>query len=181
MPPNAINPNNESASNQPGQSLTPTPTERSPRTPHYYSLCPREQDWVVKHITSPSLINGVVTFNATWEDNVISSLSIQNHDLSKHATDDLGSCGLASIHGCVKKEGRTGLQVSFCDSAVEVKDLGGYWLSHARDLVIRQWGKPLGRKIWRRQLRYKRHFEGTMSRLPRYQAIWVKEGRVVLT
>ncbi|KAK8028965.1 hypothetical protein PG991_006021 [Apiospora marii] len=145
MPPNATNTSNESASDHLGPHLTPTPNE----------------DWAVKDITSPSLINGIVKVKATWENGAIWRDLARKHDLADFATDTVGSFELASINGRRKQEGRKVLLVSYCDSMVEVKDLGGYWLKRARELVIKNWGKRRGEKIWRRQLRYKRQFEGS--------------------
>ncbi|KAK8031854.1 hypothetical protein PG990_001588 [Apiospora arundinis] len=110
----------------------------------------------------PSLINGIVRVKTTWGNDAVWRDSVRNYDLSKFATDNLGSFELAYINGRSKIEGKSVLQVGFCDSLVEVKDLGEHWLNRARKLVIKKWGKRRGEKIWRRQLRYKRQFEGNM-------------------
>ncbi|KAK7920682.1 hypothetical protein PG985_008704 [Apiospora marii] len=162
MPPNATNTGNESASDHLGPHSIPTPSEPSPRIPRGYCLVPRDKDWAVKDITSPSLVNGIVKVKATWNNGAVWRDSARKHDLAEFATDTVGSFELASINGRGKQDGRKVLLVSYCDSMVEVKDLGGYWLKHARKLVIKKWGKRRGEKIWRRQLRYKRQFEGNM-------------------
>lgn len=131
---------NTSASNQLGPRSTPTPSERS-HLAYDHCLCPREADWEVKKLTGPIIINGIFKFQAMWNDDAISALSIKGHDLSELATDDLGSFGITHIGDIVRREGHSAVEVRFCDSLVEVKHLGEYWLSYARNLVIKKWGK----------------------------------------
>jgi len=69
---------------------------------------------------------------------------------------------IESITHRYKSEGTKLLFVRFYDYQVEVKDLGEHWLNRARHLVVKKWGKRKGRKIWKRQLHYKRKYEGNI-------------------
>ena len=134
---------------------------------------------MVKDITGPTLVNGIVKFMATWDNAVIPSLSIHNYDLSKYTTDELGSFGLTKINTYVSNKGHSGFEVSFCDSPVEVKDLGIDLQSHAKNLVINKWGKQEGRKIWKQQLRFMQRCQGSGSTSSKYSVTWIREGRIM--
>ncbi|KAK7954374.1 hypothetical protein PG984_016497 [Apiospora sp. TS-2023a] len=147
MSPNNTNTSNQSASDHLGPDLTPPPSEPSRRIPRGYCLVPRDKDWAVKDIASPSLIDGIVKVKATWNNGAVWRDSARKHDLAEFATDTVGSFEIASINGRGKQEGRQVLLVSYCDTMVEVKDLGEYWLKRARKLVIKKWGKRRGRRF----------------------------------
>ncbi|KAK8120265.1 hypothetical protein PG999_004385 [Apiospora kogelbergensis] len=116
-----------------------------PSTTGLYVRVPRDQQWILKSIAKPSLVkNNIIKFTATCHDasirhDMVCESPIPNLDVSHLGTET------------------TGL---FYDYQVEVKDLGEHWLNRARQLVAKKWGKRRGRKLWKRQLHYKRKYEG---------------------
>ncbi|KAK7998757.1 hypothetical protein PG991_014952 [Apiospora marii] len=86
-------------------------------------------------------------------------IQVRNSDLSEAETEAVGSFELASINHRQKQDGMTALEVSFCDTLVEVKDLGKDWLKYGEGLVMEEWGEE-GKNIWRQQLLHKRSMAG---------------------
>lgn len=133
-----------------------------------YVISPRNEQWSLKSISSPKLENNVVKFTATYHDAMVAHNSVYPHDapnldFSEYGTETEGAYPIASLLSDIKHKGKKmAIFVNFHDHQVEVKDLGEYWLDRARELVMEEWGKGRGRKIWRRQLYYKRTYERNM-------------------
>ncbi|KAK8048471.1 hypothetical protein PG994_010201 [Apiospora phragmitis] len=134
----------------------------------FYVASSRNEQWSLKSISNPKLENNVVKFTATYHDAIVARDSVHSHDapnldVSEYGTETEAFYPIASFISDIKHKGRRmAYFVNFYDHQVEVKDLGGYWLNRARELVMEKWGKGKGRKIWRRQLRYKRTYERSM-------------------
>ncbi|KAK7927830.1 hypothetical protein PG985_004828 [Apiospora marii] len=113
----------------------------------FYVVSPRNEQWSLKSISIPKLENNVVKFTATYHDAIVARDSVYTHDapnmdVSEWATETEAFYPIASFISDIKHKGRRmAFFVNLYDHQVEVRDLGGYWLNRARELVMQKWGK----------------------------------------